>query len=475
MTAKKAETAAKTPLHLRLTNTDWIEVFKELNRAELGVLFYIRTLDPYGDRDLEIEPSTVGKILGLHRTTVSRALEALSSKNLIEMEVLKARVRNCIKNKKITLLLLGQENQSNDEQSEDTTSCASTHTDEHPRTEESADALDGVCRHTDEHPRTIQEPEAAPSMGFKIPHTLTDLNKTSSYSLKSESEKIELCQESGTGTSTSTLAVTVQEVQSLVGIKRSGGDKFFAPPAPEVHWTLKYDGDNTPWLNPPRNDRGDINFNPDFLDWQGKRWKDNFGSPDLAGAIANFRASLINKPERIQIRWDEYQMHFSQRLQSNMALHEAGIAIPEAEQKHLVQHSRALKGFVVEEAPVLAPAAKEVPILTESPEPSPLPSKAPKGAENPDSYRIFTAASLPERTAPPAEVLEKLRNLSKNIGKKMPKATQTTDEPEETELEWLNRRIKDPSYRAQIIAKVEKSDRWIVDYDEKGIPSVSEF
>lgn len=72
----KSSRTAKTPLNLRFTTEDWVECFKDLTRAELGVLYYIRTLDPYGDRNLEIDCTLVGKLLGIHRTSVSRDLEA---------------------------------------------------------------------------------------------------------------------------------------------------------------------------------------------------------------------------------------------------------------------------------------------------------------------------------------------------------------------------------------------------------------
>ena len=92
----KPEAQVKTPLHLRLTTTDWVECFSQLTRAELGVLYYIRTRDPYGDRTLEIDCSQVGEQLGLHRTSVSRALEQLKHKGLISLEIQKARVSSRI-------------------------------------------------------------------------------------------------------------------------------------------------------------------------------------------------------------------------------------------------------------------------------------------------------------------------------------------------------------------------------------------
>lgn len=87
---------AKTLLHLRLTNEDWVECFKELTRAELGVLYYIRTKDPYGERNLEIDCSELGKLLGIHRTSISRALEELVRKGLLDSKYSKATNRDSV-------------------------------------------------------------------------------------------------------------------------------------------------------------------------------------------------------------------------------------------------------------------------------------------------------------------------------------------------------------------------------------------
>jgi hypothetical protein len=193
-----SSSAIKTPLHLRLTNSDWIETFKELSRTELGVLFHIRTLDPYGDRNLDVDPTVIGNLLGVHRTSVSRALESLSQKNLIEMEICKARVRNRIKNKKPTLLLLPLENSSNNEQLEDKASCAPTHkilhpctpdctdaqniapthTNVHPCTPDCTDAQNIAPTHTNVHPCTDQTPESLSDNASGTAHTIPNSSQT---------------------------------------------------------------------------------------------------------------------------------------------------------------------------------------------------------------------------------------------------------------------------------------------------------
>lgn len=151
--APKQTVKVKTPIHLRLTYEDWKETFKGLTRAELGVLYAIRTLDPFGDRELEIDCSTWAFDLGLHRTSVSRALESLSQKQLIDMEIVKAKVKQKVSNRKMTLLT-NPKNQSKNEQEEEKESCAPTHTAERPRTQPSAHAQEIASTHTAERPCT---------------------------------------------------------------------------------------------------------------------------------------------------------------------------------------------------------------------------------------------------------------------------------------------------------------------------------
>lgn len=191
MSKPQEQVKVKIPLHLRLTYDDWKETFKSLTNAELGVFYSIRTLDPYGDRELEIDCTALGADLGLHRTSISRALESLSQKKLIDMEIVRVKVKQKVSNRRLTLLTK-PENQSNNEQEEEKESCASTHTSVRPRTSNCTSAQGFAPAHTNERPRTNQAPKAATSKGFGSPQTLqtnTDIDQTLSDS--DEREKFE--------------------------------------------------------------------------------------------------------------------------------------------------------------------------------------------------------------------------------------------------------------------------------------------
>ncbi|MBP5977040.1 hypothetical protein HW132_31050 [Brasilonema sp. CT11] len=177
MTSEKQIVKLST-LHLRLTNEDWVETYNQLTRTELGVFFWIRTLNPFGDRDLEIDCSELGKQLRMHRTTVSRVLESLSQKNLIDLEITKAKVGLSVKPNRLTLLSdyksesTKVENESINEQEEEKESCAPTHTDVRPRTQMCAHAQSCAPTHIDERPRTKRSPESSQGKGSDFPHTL---------------------------------------------------------------------------------------------------------------------------------------------------------------------------------------------------------------------------------------------------------------------------------------------------------------
>lgn len=80
-------------MFFRLTHHDWVECFTKLSRAELGVLFYLRTLNPFGDRYLKINCQAIGEVLDIHRTSVSRALKKLKKENLLELEITSAQIK----------------------------------------------------------------------------------------------------------------------------------------------------------------------------------------------------------------------------------------------------------------------------------------------------------------------------------------------------------------------------------------------
>ena len=74
-----------TTAFFKLTNADWLESFKRLTRSELGILLHLKTLNPFGDRAIEINTADLASILSLSRRTVQRALKTLKDLNIIKL------------------------------------------------------------------------------------------------------------------------------------------------------------------------------------------------------------------------------------------------------------------------------------------------------------------------------------------------------------------------------------------------------
>ncbi|MDJ0649469.1 MAG: helix-turn-helix domain-containing protein [Xenococcaceae cyanobacterium MO_188.B19] len=80
-----------------LQSEEWLKSIKQLTFAEVKILYYVRSLDPYSKginltivqiaKDLSTEKSP------MHRSTVSRALKSLDAKGFLEMELLKVHLK----------------------------------------------------------------------------------------------------------------------------------------------------------------------------------------------------------------------------------------------------------------------------------------------------------------------------------------------------------------------------------------------
>lgn len=79
--------------HYRVTNDEWLLAWEQLRPAEIKVLYYLRTLDPWGDRNLEIGVTDIAKVLKCNKGTVSRALRTLDRGGWITLEISTATVR----------------------------------------------------------------------------------------------------------------------------------------------------------------------------------------------------------------------------------------------------------------------------------------------------------------------------------------------------------------------------------------------
>ncbi|MEM9808155.1 MAG: helix-turn-helix domain-containing protein [Cyanobacteria bacterium P01_D01_bin.56] len=96
--AVKPQPLPKSARHYRLTNDEWLRACTELKPAEMKVLYYLRTLDPWGDKNLEISVTDIAKTLKCNKGTISRALKALDTSGWIDLEINTATVKLHTKN-----------------------------------------------------------------------------------------------------------------------------------------------------------------------------------------------------------------------------------------------------------------------------------------------------------------------------------------------------------------------------------------
>ena len=73
--------------HYRLEHQEWSQVWKDLRPSEIRILYHLRTLDPFGDRKLNIKVRQMGRDLGMAHSTVSKALKVLDDKGYIELDL----------------------------------------------------------------------------------------------------------------------------------------------------------------------------------------------------------------------------------------------------------------------------------------------------------------------------------------------------------------------------------------------------
>jgi DNA-binding transcriptional regulator YhcF (GntR family) len=93
MDAAGARRKDNASLYYQLTSEEWLRACKELKPSEKEVLYYLRTLDPFGEKDLDIGVREMARALGMSPSTVSRALKELDRKEWIDMEITSARVK----------------------------------------------------------------------------------------------------------------------------------------------------------------------------------------------------------------------------------------------------------------------------------------------------------------------------------------------------------------------------------------------
>lgn len=82
-----AQAANSHGLYYPMTFGEWCQLTNSLQPANLKVLVYLRTLDPFGNGGLQLNIAIVAEQLSLHPHTVSRVLKELAHENYIDLEL----------------------------------------------------------------------------------------------------------------------------------------------------------------------------------------------------------------------------------------------------------------------------------------------------------------------------------------------------------------------------------------------------
>jgi Helix-turn-helix domain len=68
-----------------LQNQEWVKICKSLTKSQIGVLYYLRSLDPYGN-GMRVKASSIATDLGITKRSVNAAIAVLEEKGYINLE-----------------------------------------------------------------------------------------------------------------------------------------------------------------------------------------------------------------------------------------------------------------------------------------------------------------------------------------------------------------------------------------------------
>lgn len=425
----------------RLTPEEFLQVNGLLKDSELRLWLYLSTLMPFKDSEIILATKDIAVVLGFSQRTIQRSLQRLIQLELFDFEVLKAKIKR----------------HQTDNQTEimHGVTCRRSDTDV-------AEASQTSPKWSDMSPKWSDMSRAAgeslSQQGFQNSPDYTDYTDYS-RSLSDGNSKKENEQTSEENKNGHYIDVNVVPLNGQIKspLRHSSGlDKFSAAPVcSEKHEYLIYDGENTPWLNVPRR-RNDIFFKPEFMEWHGRRWLEKFPNKrDIHEAIADFRSSLLNNPDKIPGRWEEYENHILHHAQNIQIRLEHGCQISESEQQKMIQHLPAINQPVQQE---ILPTHQQ----------QSLPPIAPEG-ENAAAYKLFSPPPAQTDISPEeqSENIKKLAELMRSKIKRIPKPKESETE---NRIDKLNRWLADPILKNEAIRQVLRDDSLIVFFDDNGDP-----
>ncbi len=251
--------------------------------------------------------------------------------------------------------------------------------------------------------------------------------------------------------------------------------------AEERHPDLTYKAEDTPWLESPTRVNS-TRFNPEFLRWHGERWMKKYQTLDIYEAMADFKSALLNNPEKIIIRWEEYEMYIANRVYNIKTRLENDVSVTPEEKAQVEKHlpvinrsetARMMLGKMINKPTPSLPKAEESSSFlmidaaaTEIVESVPMNEDG--TAENPAAYRRYSSDKIDEveQRQNIAKLSKLIRSHFKNSPKKEKKNQINQLQPNSLEeaKQWLH----DPALR-EVLEKWSQKNGYIIMENENGV------
>lgn len=210
----------------------------------------------------------------------------------------------------------------------------------------------------------------------------------------------------------------------------------------------------------------------EFHQWLAQRWMKQFNSIDIFRAGADVLSHMINHPEKLEVKWLEYQAFIYAKFENAQSRLQNGLPIPEEEQRELKQHTGALIRSLPDSSALsmMSPPKVDLP-------PQLQPSSTTEVKQLPPSQAAKVEFDSHQELQQPLEVnlspkpieeqikkIDVVQELS-GVTKSMPKPKEPTPK---NELEEINIWLSDPILRKEIPSSVLAKFELVL--DEQGHP-----
>lgn len=341
----------------KLTLDEHIKACNELIPAERDVLYYLKTYDPY-NKGIDFFVSDIAKTLGRNKGTISRALKTLAQKNWISLDIIQAHAKRIF------------HSYTKDELIENKIGCVETTPDNDGCVETTPVAYTQPELCTDNN-RCVQTTNVAYTQQVEaetidVTESQNSKNlriKNNIYLKKEKKEKMDLISNTNTNTIANENAIANTNIYSVTNNKTEIFDEHtqtsnktnFASsntikdkdtinsglvPLKEI---VKGDTQKklTNWIPEGTwNINGEID--PAFVEWLAKKWVIAF-EYDLPEARANVVAHFKNDPDKLPIRWKQYQEEYCIKIQNLKERIDNDCTIPPKQKEEAMNNISALK------------------------------------------------------------------------------------------------------------------------------------